>query len=150
MEEVWKDIPEYEGLYQVSNFGRIKSLPRKYKKRYIKKENIKSPSKLPKGYLRIGLCKEGKIKYYAIHRLVAESFISNEDNKPCVNHKDCNPSNNKVDNLEWCSYLENNNYKNHHLKRNMSSVIYYLKRDYPDKLELIRKVQQIKDEINLL
>lgn len=150
MEEVWKDISGYEGLYQISNFGRVKSLPRKYKKRYIKNENIKSPSKLPKGYLRIGLCKEGKIKYYAIHRLVAESFIPNKDNKPCVNHKDCNPSNNKVDNLEWCTYLENNNYKNHHLKRNVSSIIYYLKKDYPDKLDLIKKVQQIKDEINLL
>lgn len=150
MEEVWKDIKGYEGLYQISNLGRVKSLPRQYKKRFLNKEIIKVPTKLPKGYLKVGLSKNGKVKYYFIHRLVAEMFINKVDGKECVNHKDCNPSNNRVDNLEWCSYIENNNYKNHHLKRNISSVIYYLKKDYPNEKEIINKLQEIKSAIQKL
>lgn len=150
MKEVWKDIPNYEGLYQVSNLGRVKSLPRKYKKRFINKEIIKVLTKLPKGYLKVGLSKNGKVKYYFIHRLVAECFIPNIENKPCVNHKDCNPSNNRVDNLEWCNYIENNNYKNHNLKKSISSVIYYLKKDYSNEKELIKEVEKIRLKINNL
>lgn len=150
VEEVWKDIPDYEGLYQISNYGRVKSLPRQYKKRFINKEIIKVPTKLPKGYLKVGLSKNGKVKYYFIHRLVAEMFINKVDGKECVNHKDCNPSNNRVDNLEWCNHIENNNYKNHHLKRNISSVIYYLKKDYSNEKELIKELEKIKLKINNL
>lgn len=147
--EIWKDIKEYEGMYQISNYGRVKSLPRTIKKRKCE-EIIKTPSVLPKGYLKVSLCKNGKPKYFFIHRLVAEAFIPNENNYPCVNHKDCNTSNNNVHNLEWVSYEENNSYKNHHLKRNISSAIYYLKKDYPQEKELINQMEQIKEKINTL
>lgn len=141
MEEVWKDIEGYEGLYQVSNLGRVKN---------VNKNIIKKSTELSRGYLRIGLNKHGKTKKFYPHRLVAQAFIPNPKNKPCVNHKDCNPKNNCVDNLEWCTHKYNNSYKNHHLKRNISSTIYYLKRDYPNEIELIELAQQIKNKINLL
>ena len=147
--EIWKDIKDYEGLYQISNYGRVKSLPRMMKKRKCE-EIIKTPSVLPKGYLKVSLCKNGEIKYYFIHRLVAEMFIPNPNNLPCVNHKDCNTSNNNVNNLEWVTHKENNSYKNHHLKRNVSSIIYYLKRDYPKEKELIKMVEYLKEKINKL
>ncbi len=149
MEEVWKDIKGYEGLYQISNTGKVKSLKRIMKSRKCE-EIIKKPSKLPKGYLKVSLCKEGKIKYYSIHRLVAEAFIPNPNNLPCVNHKDCNPQNNEVSNLEWISYKENNSYKNHNLKRSISSAIYYLKNDYPKEQEIISQLEKIKEKINCL
>lgn len=147
MQEMWKDILGYEGLYQISSIGRVKSLPRINKNRVIQQEIYKKPSRLPKGYLRIGLCKNGKTTYYAIHRLVAEAFIPNPENKPCVNHKDCNTSNNNKENLEWVTYEENNNFKNHNLKRNISSVIYLLKKDYPNEKQLIEIAEQLKNNI---
>ncbi len=64
MEEIWKDIPEYEGMYQISNLGRVKSLPRRYKGNVIHNEIIKVPTKLPNGYLKAGLCKKGITKYF--------------------------------------------------------------------------------------
>lgn len=146
MKEIWKDIEGYEGLYQISNLGRIKSLKRMMKNRKCE-EIIKSPSKSEKGYLRIALCKNGKIKYVSVHRLVANAFIPNLQNKPCVNHKDCDTSNNNVNNLEWCTYKENNSYLNHHLKRNISATIHYLKRDYPNKEDLIKKAEKLRQEI---
>lgn len=147
--EVWKDIKGYEGLYQISNFGRVKSLPRMMKNRKCE-EIIKTPSVLPKGYLKVSLCRNGKTKYCFIHRLVAEAFIPNPDNLPCVNHKDCNTSNNNVHNLEWVTYKENNSYKNHHLKRNISSALYFMRRDYPQEQEIISELERIKDKINVL
>lgn len=89
------------GLYQVSNTGKIKSL--KYKK-------ILKPSFDKNGYASLNLCKNGKISHRTIHRLVAETFITNTNNYPCVNHKDENPKNNNVENLEWCTYKYNMNY----------------------------------------
>ena len=141
MEEIWKDVKGYEGLYQVSNLGNVKS---------IRKNIIKKPSRLPKGYLQMRLSKNGKNKYISIHRLVAQAFIPNINNYPCVNHKDCNPQNNKVNNLEWCTYKENNSYKNHNLKRSISSTIYFLKRDYPNEIELIKIEQKLQDKIKTL
>lgn len=150
MEEQWKDIKNYEGLYQVSNFGRVKSLPRTNKKRKIKKEIIKVFTKSPNGYLKAGLSKEGKTKYYFVHRLVAEAFIPNLENKPCVNHKDCNKKNNNLSNLEWVTHEENNSYKNHNLKRNISSVIYYLKKDYCNEKNIIKLANELKEKIDNL
>jgi len=116
MQEIWKDIVGYEGLYQVSNLGRVKSLERtiNHKTCYGGLYHVKGrilKSKLEKdGYYRIGLSKNKIKKYYRINRLVAETFIPNPNNYPVVNHKDENKLNNRVDNLEWCSIKYNINY----------------------------------------
>ena len=104
--EEWKDIAGYEGKYQVSNWGRIKSLnyKRSGKERILKLYNDKY------GYKVINLHKNGKPKLYKIHRLVAITFIPNPNNYPVVNHKDENKANNYVDNLEWCTQKYNINY----------------------------------------
>lgn len=105
-EEIWRDIPNFEGHYQVSNLGRIKSLYFRNRMATIYKEKILKPLN-SKGYLRVRLheCKAKNL--YSIHRLAAQAFIPNPENKPCVNHKDGNKTNNCVDNLEWCTYSEN-------------------------------------------
>lgn len=105
--EIWKDIKGYEGLYQISNLGRVKSLERLIKCRKCD-ERIKVPSITNRGYYRLPLCKYGKIKYYHIHRLVAEAFLPNEENKPTVDHIDRNRLNNNVSNLRWATYKEQN------------------------------------------
>ena len=113
MEEIWKDIKDYEGLYQVSNWGRIKRLRRlitnQYNSFYIE-EKILKPQKNRYGYLYINLYKNGIMKHITIHKLVAEAFIDNPDNLPQVNHKDENKTNNIVTNLEWCDRKYNQNY----------------------------------------
>jgi hypothetical protein len=103
--EIWKDIPGYDGKYQVSNFGRIKSFNTRNGEVIIKKLN-----KHKGGYLQVDLWKNSKAKVKFVHRLVAEAFIPNPDNLPCVNHKDEDKTNNCATNLEWCSYTFNNNY----------------------------------------
>lgn len=106
MEEIWKDIKGYEGLYQVSNLGNIKSL--NYNK--TGKEKILKPTKQSCNYLRITLSKNGKGKIFLIHRLVAETFLPNPYNLPQVNHKDENTENNCVENLEFCDRKYNINW----------------------------------------
>ena len=103
MKEIWKDIQGYEELYQVSNLGRVKSLNYRKtgKEKTLRLRNHKT------GYVYIGLSKNGETKHYRVHRLVAETFISNPNNYLEVNHKDENPSNNRVDNLEWCTHTYN-------------------------------------------
>lgn len=105
--EIWKDIPEYEGLYQVSNFGRVKSFKRKgnNKERILTASNNNT-----KKYWKVQLSKKDKIKHFSVHKLVALAFIPNPENLPCVNHKDENKDNNHVSNLEWCTYQYNTNY----------------------------------------
>ena len=105
MAEVWKDVVGYEGLYQVSNLGRLKSAPRPRTKGGLLK-----PQYDRKGYLTFGLCKNGKSKMAKIHRLVAEAFIPNPGKLPEVNHKDEQKDNNCVENLEWCTTQYNSNY----------------------------------------
>lgn len=105
--EVWKDVVGYEGLYQVSDLGRVKSLPRP-PVRYQGREMTQHCDS--KGYKRLWLCKEGVSKNYKVHRLVAEAFIPNPNNLPQVNHKDEDKSNNFVGNLEWCDNRYNATY----------------------------------------
>lgn len=114
-EEIWKDVKGYEGLYEVSNFGRVKSKDRRvkvvYKSTFYK--NLKGKILKPTntiGYDKVALYKEGRQKYHNIHRLVAEAFIPNENNLPIVNHKDESRNNNHVDNLEWCTHKYNITY----------------------------------------
>lgn len=112
MKEEWKDIEGYEGFYQVSNKGRVKSLPRTVKKRGIVelKGRILRPKIDKEGYLLVGLHKDGKQKFMSVHRLVARAFILNQNNYPQVNHIDEDKSNNYVFNLEWCTNKYNVNY----------------------------------------
>ena len=104
--EEWRDIKGYEGKYMVSNLGRFKSL----NYRRTGKEKILEGYPDKDGYLYVNLCKDGKGKQCMIHRLVAMAFIPNPDNLPEVNHKDENPKNNRVENLEWCSRQYNVDY----------------------------------------
>ena len=99
--EIWKDIEGYEGLYQVSNSGRVKN---------IKRNRLLKPFPDKNGYLRVDLFKNSRSSTKSVHRLVAKAFISNPNNLPQVNHKDENPSNNNVENLEWCSTQYNITY----------------------------------------
>lgn len=102
MKEIWKDIPDYEGLYQVSNLGRIKSL----KFNHTNYEKILKNS-TNQNYPTIILNHNYKPKTFLIHRLVAETFIPNLKKLPCVNHINGIKTDNRVENLEWCTYSEN-------------------------------------------
>ena len=115
MEEIWKDIDGYEGYYQISNLGNVKSLERTiensgtYNGYYKVKERILRPRENKKrhGYYELSLKKDGIEKRYKVHRLVASAFLSNPDNKTEVNHIDGNKSNNCISNLEWTTSKEN-------------------------------------------
>lgn len=111
MEEIWKDITGFEGLYQVSDLGRIKSLDRITKNyhsgdRYEKGKYLK-PGNSHSGYKLIVLHKNGISRTFRLHRIVAQHFIDNHNNKPQINHKDGIKSNNAISNLEWCTAKEN-------------------------------------------
>lgn len=112
MTEVWKDINGYEDLYQVSNYGNVKSknkIPKYKGQSYLKSRVLKQDivKRNHTNYRRVTLCKNGKCKGYQVHRLVAGHFIPNPENKCCVNHIDNNGENNKVTNLEWVTQKEN-------------------------------------------
>ena len=99
--ETWKDIKGFEGIYQISNMGRVKSFKADPNGRILSIKNSKGD------YLNIVLCHGNKRRSVKVHRLVAEAFIPNPDNKPEVNHKDGNKQNNRVGNLEWVTRAEN-------------------------------------------
>ena len=137
MEEIWKDIPGYEGKYKVSNLGNIVSY----------KTNKKCYFSDSKNYKRVLLYKNGKAFGYSVHRIVAQAFLPNPNNYPCVNHIDCDGSNNKVDNLEWCTYKENNDYRDGNIKRNIRFAINSIKGKYPDRTDLTDKLEDIIKEL---
>lgn len=115
-EEIWKDIAGWEGYYQISNLGKVKSLERKqrfvsiagkecfYKKREMMKKTVVN---LGNGYRMVSFSRDSKAFTKYIHRLVAEAFIPNPDNLPWINHKDGDKLNNSIDNLEWCTPAHN-------------------------------------------
>lgn len=108
MNEEFREITGYEGRYLISNLGRVKavyaSVPPQDRERILKL------SKNNKGYFYVDLFKYGKKDRRLVHRLVAEYFVDNPNQYPCVNHLDCDPKNNRVDNLEWCTHKQNLQY----------------------------------------
>ena len=106
IEEVWRDIEGYEGLYQVSSEGRVKSLERKG----CKRERILKPGVRSKGYLFVVLCAGGKSRMFSVHRLVCQAFHDNPENKLDVNHINENKTDNRACNLEWSTRKENCNH----------------------------------------
>lgn len=110
MKEMWVDVLGYEGLYKVSNLGRVKSLDRVSRDGRTRRGRIISTKENNRGYAQVHLCKNGSCKMKLLHRLVAEAFIQNPNNLPQVNHKDEDKSNNCAINLEWCTNLYNRRY----------------------------------------
>ena len=108
--EIWKDIEGYEGLYQVSNLGRVRSLERIDASGHHRKGIMLAGRTVRGGYLNVRLYRYGSEKNKLVHRIGAETFIPNPDNLPQVNHKDEDKTNNQVENLEWCTALYNNTY----------------------------------------
>lgn len=106
MQEVYKPIKGYEGLYEVSNLGNVKSLS-KIRGRAFTAERLLKP-RIVNGYVMVTLCKESKRFNASVHRLIAEAFIPNPENKETINHIDGNKQNNSIDNLEWATQRENN------------------------------------------
>lgn len=123
MQEEWRDIIitkngvvyDFTGLYQVSNFGRVRALGGK---KYCHKDDMLLKPQTNKGYSHVNLYVNGKMTPFSIHRLVATAFIPNPDNLPVVNHKDYNRQNNCVDNLEWCTYKYNAQYSSSNISKN--------------------------------
>lgn len=137
MQEIWKDIKDYEGLYQVSNLGRVKSLSNSKRK----KEKILQPVSISDGYVQVGLYKCGKRAKFLIHRLVAQAFLDNPNNLSQVNHINGIKSDNETKNLEWCTGCENV----------VHSIKYGLKGRYANKIiktinYIERKKSSLKDQ----
>lgn len=112
-QESWKDIQGFEGLYQISNFGRVKSLPFWHNNRFggfMTSEQLINGRIDKKGYRYVALGKKDKVMEFKVHRLVAIHFIPNPYNYPQVNHRDENKTNNHVSNLKWCNNQYNANY----------------------------------------
>lgn len=109
--EIWKDVPGYEGIYLVSNLGRVKRLPLGKQWPYRRTHNNIRKLKVSKeGYYVVNLSKDNKVKWFGVHRLVAMAFIPNPLNLPWINHKNENKLDNNVDNLEWCDARYNTCY----------------------------------------
>jgi len=111
--EIWKDIVGYEGMYEVSSFGRVRSLDRRLRNGRLHTGSVLKTRIARNGYELVSMYADGMQKTDTVHRIMAQAFIPNPDNLPQINHKDENKANNAVDNLEWCDSAYNNNYGNH-------------------------------------
>ena len=154
MQEIRKDIEGYEGYYQVSNLGRVKSVDRKVEQTIsknkttmkIRKSKILSSTKMKNGYLKVPLSKKGKTKLQFVHRLVAQTFIPNQLNKPQVNHINGIKNDNRVVNLEWATGLENirHGFKNHLFDKHKRPIL-KIKDD-----KIIQRYESIADVVREL
>lgn len=149
MVEIWKDIVGYEGLYKVSNLGKVMSF-------WGKKPKLLKPQKENSGYLHIVLINNTKSRTnFYLHRLVAQAFLPNPNNLPCVNHKDENKTNNRVSNLEFCTHKFNINYgtaKERIAKKLSKPVLQYDKngnfiKEYPSTKDAERKTGLYQESI---
>lgn len=138
MQEQWKDIKGYEGLYKISNMGNVLSI----------KKNIILKTKKRRGYVAINLYKNKKLKTFNVHRLVAMAFIPNPQNLEQVNHLDCNKDNNKVDNLAWCTANENIAYK-YSDKARKEYFFKSLESEYSNNEEILQQIKELKRLIKL-
>ena len=139
-QEIWKPISNYDGLYEISNKGQIKSVGRYIKSNHnnvrFQEEKIRKLTVNNKGYVTVRLCKNGKYKTFLVHRLVAETFIPNPYEYNEVNHKDEDKTHNSVNNLEWCSHDYNIQY----------SIVSKRKRRRKDKIELEQMINEVKQK----
>lgn len=119
--EQWKNIKNYEGFYQISNLGKVKSITFRNNKTTFKREKILKVYDNGNGYLYVSLSKNNKRKNHYIHRLVAEQFLINNNSKPTINHKDYNTHNNNAKNLEWCTQKENVNHSKINMQKSKKS-----------------------------
>lgn len=144
--EIWKDIPNYEGLYQISNLGRIKSVEKLDKLNHKRKEKILKCINNGR-YMQVVLYRNSKKNIFLIHRLVALTFISNPNNYCFINHKNENPYDNNVNNLEWCTHKYNDNYGNRGNKISKSNSVkikqYDLNNNYIKTWSSIKEANQI-------
>lgn len=150
MDEIWRDIEGFEGLYQVSNLGRVKCVEHKCPGRCglrTVKEHLMTQVKGAKGYMYVSLSNMDRGRTFTVHRLVAKAFIPNPENNPVVNHKDENKANNCVDNLEWCTSLYNNTYNDVHLKRKRYAHTYEYDLDRITKN--VRKLQKSIEDFKI-
>ena len=159
--EIWRPIKGYEGWYEVSSYGNVRSVDRvvvySNERKHFYKGQILRLSKDKDGYLQCNLAKNKKNKLCKVHRLVAYTFIPNSNNLPIINHKDVNPSNNHVDNLEWCTYSYNNCYANalqRRVKKRSKTVLQIDKEtgqviaEYPSAREASRQLHIIQGAIS--
>ena len=146
MEETWKDIKGYEGYYQVSSLGNVRSLDRIDISGRSRKGKKHPQFEEKGGYLVVSFCKDGKAKHYRVHRLVATAFIENPLNLPEINHKDENKQNNRFDNLEWCTTGHNINYGSRNAK---VSAALSGERSHTHKLtkEQVKEIQEAKGKV---
>lgn len=105
--EIWLPVVGYEGLYEISSHGRIKSLSRVDARGWLRRERMLRPGTVADGYLQVSLRRDGESKAFLVHRLVALAFVGNPDGLPIINHKNGARQDNRSENLEWCSQLQN-------------------------------------------
>lgn len=149
-QEIWKDVVGYEGLYQVSNLGRVKSCARKIDRgKYVEDRGdiIMSPFLNAHGYFTVMLSKRGKKKQHRIHQMVARAFIPNPENKEMINHIDCNTQNNRVENLEWCTNSENQLHAIAHGLKTDIGVNHNLSKLKEEDVRFIREHYKFRDTV---
>lgn len=155
--EEWKDIDEYKGVYQVSTFGNIRRVNRwagnQCKSVYVEDIKEVTPYIDDKGYIRVCLSYKNKAKHFRVHRLVARAFIPNPSGLLQINHKDEDKTNNHVDNLEWCTAVYNSNYGTRTKRISEKNLAFGAKRSinqYSKDGMFIREWQSLTEAANVL